>query len=204
MSAISTAPPLQNCLACVGRVRPGESQQSETLDHGWGGHPGGDNRPQSPARDGGKGRGDQGFSSRSPGRGGGAGPASVSQKRLLVVTPPSTTDKISSSKRGRWGRSGLRAGKKAAGWLPAAGWAGTPPPGRGEGWPSEKPWKGPTPNMPCGKGDRDRGGRKCRALVLFYNFGRTGPPENFRGDNFGRTVPPDYPPPTLKPPPGGG
>jgi len=55
-------------------------------------------------------------------------------KRLLDGTPPppSTIDKISSSKRVRWGEGGSRSWKKkAAGWPPAPGWAGPPPP---RGW----------------------------------------------------------------------
>jgi len=38
------------------------------------------------------------------------------------------------------GRGGPRSWKKAAGWLPAPGWAGPPPPGVGWGPPQERPW----------------------------------------------------------------
>jgi len=41
----------------------------------------------------------------------------------------------------RWGGGGSRGGKKAAGWLPAPGWAGSPPPGVGWGPPEENPWE---------------------------------------------------------------
>jgi len=71
----------------------------------------------------------------------GGGPASGGKKGcwpekgcwLAPPPSPSTIDKISLSKRVWWGEGGPGAGKKATGWLPAPGWAGSPPPGGGVG-----------------------------------------------------------------------